>query len=605
MPVGTTLSLASNVIIDAGANVSIDGTLQCTGSITVSGSGKLQVNSTGEIVTSSSVVLTIAPGTTLYHRAGSSATMGYNSALTVNGKLIAIGSYLQPVIFNSNNRYKGSWNKIGLYGGPDTLQYCTIKYANWGAYINNLSANYIDHCTFDSCLNAGVYAISANSTKGALTILYSNFYNSYRGVGVVNGRADVQRCSFWANNQGLTAANAIVYLKWCEASTNSTVGSYISGATSSVYFCADDWAWGCNNFWDDEQREVYIISSGYAFLGDYVPGSGRQYGGSNNIMNSGGYLGKLVYNGGRASVPARKCYWGTDSTGGWYGVVDHSYKLTDYGCGMMQIAARSEVPASTLAGDPTEKDISSLISALRGAVDNNEEDAAGALHWLVGLVGPGAMYQSSLGTSWREFLANVQASASASSYLKSIATAYYIHSFFVEGDAQTVLSLTKSALEGKPDADLWLFCQSEQVSAMITLGKNEEAQTVLASIKDRISELDPEMVKILQDIVVGSGTRKGGTLPSIQIPPSFSLQQNYPNPFNPTTRFEYTLPTAEHVTLRVYNVLGQEVATLVDDELDPGYKSISFDASSLPSGIYFYRLQAGNFTAVKKMILAK
>ncbi len=92
---------------------------------------------------------------------------------------------------------------------------------------------------------------------------------------------------------------------------------------------------------------------------------------------------------------------------------------------------------------------------------------------------------------------------------------------------------------------------------------------------------------------------------SMPMPSQYSLAQNYPNPFNPPTQIRYDLPEPTHVRLAVFNVLGQEVQVLLDEAEDAGYKTANFDASKWPSGVYFYRLQAGNFTAVKKMILAK
>jgi hypothetical protein len=92
---------------------------------------------------------------------------------------------------------------------------------------------------------------------------------------------------------------------------------------------------------------------------------------------------------------------------------------------------------------------------------------------------------------------------------------------------------------------------------------------------------------------------------TVGIPSTFALHQNYPNPFNPSTTISYDLPVRARVKLVIYNLLGQEVATLVNGEQEPGRYNVKFDASGLPSGIYFYRLEAGKFVDVKKMILVK
>jgi len=91
----------------------------------------------------------------------------------------------------------------------------------------------------------------------------------------------------------------------------------------------------------------------------------------------------------------------------------------------------------------------------------------------------------------------------------------------------------------------------------------------------------------------------------IEIARTFQLQQNYPNPFNPSTVIKYAMSNRQYASLKVYNVLGNEVATLVNEVKEAGVYEIEFKAEGLPSGIYFYRLQAGNFAETKKLILLK
>jgi photosystem II stability/assembly factor-like uncharacterized protein len=90
-----------------------------------------------------------------------------------------------------------------------------------------------------------------------------------------------------------------------------------------------------------------------------------------------------------------------------------------------------------------------------------------------------------------------------------------------------------------------------------------------------------------------------------ETPRSLTLSQNYPNPFNPSTTIRYGLPARSHVSLTVFNTLGQKVATLQNAERDPGYHEVRFDGANIPSGVYFYRLQAGSYTETKKLLLLR
>jgi len=101
--------------------------------------------------------------------------------------------------------------------------------------------------------------------------------------------------------------------------------------------------------------------------------------------------------------------------------------------------------------------------------------------------------------------------------------------------------------------------------------------------------------------VTGIGEGQG----SLLSPNSFNLAQNYPNPFNPTTIINFSIPKTSLVTIKVYDVLGNEVATLVNEEKVQGVYTVTFDASTLSSGVYFYKINSGNYSEVKKMVFIK
>ncbi len=109
---------------------------------------------------------------------------------------------------------------------------------------------------------------------------------------------------------------------------------------------------------------------------------------------------------------------------------------------------------------------------------------------------------------------------------------------------------------------------------------------------------------------IGIGVSEVGTISSITsieekntTPVGYILHQNYPNPFNPETKISFSLPKSTFVTLEIYNSLGQKVATLINNEMNSGSHKITFNASDLSSGIYYYKMQAGQFQSARKMLL--
>jgi len=107
----------------------------------------------------------------------------------------------------------------------------------------------------------------------------------------------------------------------------------------------------------------------------------------------------------------------------------------------------------------------------------------------------------------------------------------------------------------------------------------------------------------LDDIFIGNPI---GIKPiSTNIPKVFALKQNYPNPFNPITNIDFDLPKASFVSIVIYNELGQKIRDLVNQSMQPGSYKVDFDATNLPSGVYFYRINAGTFVQTKKMVLTK
>jgi hypothetical protein len=151
--------------------------------------------------------------------------------------------------------------------------------------------------------------------------------------------------------------------------------------------------------------------------------------------------------------------------------------------------------------------------------------------------------------------------------------------------------------EGPPSAYEWLGSTTADANGVFTFDIVKPSVEAVSVIATTFSTLSSSAFAML-DILTGIDDEA-------KVPKEFVLGQNYPNPFNPSTTIHYELPSASHVTLTVYDVLGREVTTLVSGAEEPGYKSVHWDASAVASGVYLCRLTAGEFVATKKLVLLR
>jgi len=139
------------------------------------------------------------------------------------------------------------------------------------------------------------------------------------------------------------------------------------------------------------------------------------------------------------------------------------------------------------------------------------------------------------------------------------------------------------------------------------------SQSANYKVADAVGQSSPVDESNSTHYIIYSGFLGGGIviitaldeLDNANMPLEFKLYQNYPNPFNPSTKIKFALPKVETVTIEIYNIIGQNVKTLVNQSFPAGYHEVEFNGQNLSSGIYLYRIEAGKDQEVKKMVLIK
>jgi hypothetical protein len=177
---------------------------------------------------------------------------------------------------------------------------------------------------------------------------------------------------------------------------------------------------------------------------------------------------------------------------------------------------------------------------------------------------------------------------------------------------QIVLELSNiSSTESATDLEVKLiknsnhltFNQTEKIIENITQGEETEA-TFDFDVNYNIGNIEADTIEFAITDNKSVYITKQFIL-KYSLPTEYKLEQNFPNPFNPETRIRYQVSSIAPVTLKIYDILGDEVTTLVNEQKEPGYYEVDFNAASFASGVYIYRLQAGKYISTKKMLVLK
>jgi hypothetical protein len=186
-------------------------------------------------------------------------------------------------------------------------------------------------------------------------------------------------------------------------------------------------------------------------------------------------------------------------------------------------------------------------------------------------------------------------------------------SFSISNGSSAGVEFDWSAVETTPWMSLSANTGSSPADVMVNVNAaglipgDYDAVIIVSQVSEALS-IEDDMDTVYVFLHVDQQTDvddAGGTLPT-----DFNLSQNFPNPFNPTTMIEFNLPMSSHVTLSIFNVLGQRVKTLVDESVSAGNKRVMWDGTdaagrTMQSGIYFYRISAADFSQTRKMMLLK
>jgi|GEM_PF-2104699 M6 family metalloprotease-like protein len=630
-----TVSQLSRIFIDDSQLLTNNGTLLFEGNSTLQFGTNSSLEIYGTVRVADYTNLVFPPSSVVNVHEGAQFNMGANSEIVVDGKLIVTGTMEQHIVFSTESP-EVPWRgfSFGSQSYESVLEYADITNAGIGVSTIFNNGLRVSNCTISNG-EIGIYLYNSGQEPPIYTpVIVQNNYIS--GENVAGIYADKGASDIIIQNNTIEGMNDWgAGMQFIAASPLHGVGNVIRNCYMSIY-CAEaspsftEEESGGNNCFSGNDYGVFAEYSSNLILGNideqHSPG-----------MNS------IADNRTTQITLRENCYVFSQMNYYRHGGPDlHQDFQVDESSKLIYKPYLEEDPlrcASTkMFVQQNESNDEPLVSfdtdpriklAIKKRMQGNNAGAMGILKSIINTESNIDIVRWAI----RELLANFQMvrnphgnnalsnylyarlQSSTSEEVKRSIRGVLSGALLHERNSNGALAMLNESIQLYPNTASELLALYGKVSlalnslSNITLATNTLQLLQAKYPNERLTKLAETLVQTATATTSKSSTHNLTATEKSKItkdiPKEFSLEQNFPNPFNPVTVIRYQLPVSSEVTLKIYDVLGRETATLVNGYEEAGYKSVTFDAGKLPSGIYFYKMVSGNYVSVKKLVVMK
>ncbi len=567
--------------------------------------GYLPLKFSSDYTISNGYEMKVKPGTTL--------KFATNKSLTVNGILNAVGASSNPIIFDRISS-SGSWGGIHFNScSSGNVQYCNIKNASVG-----ITCNYsLPLIKYNTISNNSTGISVSNIATPSNDISFNTIQdNSSSGINLYYASPKIYN-NIISNNhyQGISCYNSSPYLY------GNTISGHVNyGLSCSFYSNAhlvpwnaygSYWGSGHNVIKDNYVAEINADYNCNLYLGN------SPYGGYNSIYdNFSSYEMKASYN---CNIMAENNWWGSNPQ--FYtnqSTFDYTPQLTQDPNNSQNNSAVSTLLSSNMNSNSEldkayflqlEGKFEEAITIYDSYIKENPNDNKSAY----ALIRMNECYQLSGKKEFTNYLDNTIKNKVITNADLHVASLELRNQYLIQNKNFQEALTNFNLLAEKYRSNSFVEKYSIFNAGYIYL----EYLHDLKNAEEKFNELflkypDDDLVLKCKNLLGEENVIETSPIalnkisnPGTKNPKNYELYQNFPNPFNPTTTISYQIPQKGLVDLKVYNILGQEIAVIVNKIEEAGIYNVQFDSSKLPSGVYIYSIRVNNFNSSKKMILMK